>query len=399
MKGTHMKINIYYGGRGLIDDPTLYVINKMEEVFRELRVTVERFQLCDLKNSITTLPQTLKDADGIILATIITMVICSFFWASNITFKHYFGMDKYKEYPKIVNYLYEVQKDILENILNADEKVIIFTQYVEMGKLIQRLISKKFKQDVLIGRVGGDKFMIFIKHLEDRNQLYPLSNEVKQYLEQIYTGATEERLLSCYTGVALYPADGKRFDILFQHSDTAIYVAKKKRKGSFVFYENCFLHLYDDEKEFYQNYNIDEKNQKHSKLNNELAALAVDMISNSGDINNTMQVFLTYCSDLIKVDQIRIYEVAENQNELYVSLSSRTNQSIVEKHIVYEEKDLIQFKAQFADGLFFAGDTGKIASIRVKLFLYEQGIHATAQCAFYRKNHYKWYKQLHGTYS
>jgi len=64
-----MKINIYYGGRGLIDDPTLYVINKMEEVFRELRVTVERFQLCDLKNNITTLPQTLKDADGIILAT------------------------------------------------------------------------------------------------------------------------------------------------------------------------------------------------------------------------------------------------------------------------------------------------------------------------------------------
>ena len=43
----------------------------------------------------------------------------------------------------------ELMVDILENILNADEKVIIFTQYVEMGKLIQKLISKKFKQDVL----------------------------------------------------------------------------------------------------------------------------------------------------------------------------------------------------------------------------------------------------------
>lgn len=64
-----MKINIYYGGRGLIDDPTLYVIEKMEEVFKELRVTVERFMLYDMKNSITMLPQTLKDADGIILAT------------------------------------------------------------------------------------------------------------------------------------------------------------------------------------------------------------------------------------------------------------------------------------------------------------------------------------------
>lgn len=64
-----MKINIYYGGRGLINDPTLYVMNKMQEVLEELRVMVERFYLQELKNNITTLPQTLKDADGIILAS------------------------------------------------------------------------------------------------------------------------------------------------------------------------------------------------------------------------------------------------------------------------------------------------------------------------------------------
>lgn len=64
-----MKINIYYGGRGLIDDPTLFVINKMQSVLEELHVEVERFNLYELKNSITTLPQTLKSADGIVLAT------------------------------------------------------------------------------------------------------------------------------------------------------------------------------------------------------------------------------------------------------------------------------------------------------------------------------------------
>lgn len=64
-----MKVNIYYGGRGVLDDPTLYVLNKMEEVLRELRVTVERINIVEHKNEITTLPQTLKDADGIILGT------------------------------------------------------------------------------------------------------------------------------------------------------------------------------------------------------------------------------------------------------------------------------------------------------------------------------------------
>ncbi|MBQ9990864.1 MAG: SCP2 sterol-binding domain-containing protein [Lachnospiraceae bacterium] len=64
-----MKINIYYGGRGMMDDPTLFVINKIQGVFQELNVNVERYNLYELKNSITTLPQTLKDVDGIILAT------------------------------------------------------------------------------------------------------------------------------------------------------------------------------------------------------------------------------------------------------------------------------------------------------------------------------------------
>lgn len=64
-----MNINIYYGGRGIIDDPTLFVINKMQEVLEELRVNVTRYNLYEMKNGITTLPQTLKEADGIVLAT------------------------------------------------------------------------------------------------------------------------------------------------------------------------------------------------------------------------------------------------------------------------------------------------------------------------------------------
>ncbi len=63
-----MKINIYYGGRGLIDDPTIYAINKLTEVLVELRVEVTRYNLFETKNGIITLPQTLKDVDGVILA-------------------------------------------------------------------------------------------------------------------------------------------------------------------------------------------------------------------------------------------------------------------------------------------------------------------------------------------
>lgn len=64
-----MRIHIYYGGRGLIEDPTIAAMNRMTEVLEELRVEVKRYNLFEEKQNINVLPKTLKEADGIILAT------------------------------------------------------------------------------------------------------------------------------------------------------------------------------------------------------------------------------------------------------------------------------------------------------------------------------------------
>ena len=43
----------------------------------------------------------------------------------------------------------EMLVGILENIIQADEKVLIFTQYVQMGEIIQKLVEEKFNEEVL----------------------------------------------------------------------------------------------------------------------------------------------------------------------------------------------------------------------------------------------------------
>ena len=63
-----MKINVYYGGRGLLEDPTLFVVEKIIQVLQELRVEVTRYNMYEDKSGIATLPNTLKDCDGVILA-------------------------------------------------------------------------------------------------------------------------------------------------------------------------------------------------------------------------------------------------------------------------------------------------------------------------------------------
>lgn len=63
-----LRVNVYYGGRGLLEDPTLFVIDRMIQVLEELRVEVRRYNMFEDKSGIATLPNTLKECDGVILA-------------------------------------------------------------------------------------------------------------------------------------------------------------------------------------------------------------------------------------------------------------------------------------------------------------------------------------------
>lgn len=64
-----LKVNVYYGGRGLLEDPALYVVDRMIQVLEELRVDVTRYNIYEDKAGIATLPNTLKDCDGVILVS------------------------------------------------------------------------------------------------------------------------------------------------------------------------------------------------------------------------------------------------------------------------------------------------------------------------------------------
>ena len=59
---------------------------------------------------------------------------------------------------------------ILENIMDMDEKVIIFTQYAQMGKIIQKLVSKKLKSEVLFlhGSLSQQKRSEVIERFQEK---------------------------------------------------------------------------------------------------------------------------------------------------------------------------------------------------------------------------------------
>ncbi|MEG1923971.1 MAG: diguanylate cyclase [Clostridia bacterium] len=87
----------------------------------------------------------------------------------------------------------------------------------------------------LIGRLGGDEFLLFLKDIpyddviDRRAQLICQMINLKLNADVIVTGSL---------GISMYPRDGLSFDELYSKADIALYQSKNTGKGKYAFYDS-----------------------------------------------------------------------------------------------------------------------------------------------------------------
>lgn len=87
-------------------------------------------------------------------------------------------------------------------------------------------------KDAVVGRFGGDEFLIFLRCTEGKEDIFNRAETVCQNLEIGKSG----QYLSASIGVAVYPDDGRSFGELLQKADKALYSSKCHGKNRVMFY-------------------------------------------------------------------------------------------------------------------------------------------------------------------
>ncbi len=93
-----------------------------------------------------------------------------------------------------------------------------------------------FRNDDIVGRIGGDEFMVFAKGFESEATLIQRLEQVNQAFHNIYYDEFTEYEISSSIGVSMYPRDGRTFKEIAERADIAMYKAKKEGKNQFVIY-------------------------------------------------------------------------------------------------------------------------------------------------------------------
>lgn len=101
-------------------------------------------------------------------------------------------------------------------------------------KNIGYYLKKNFRSYDVVGRIGGDEFLIFMHHIPEeltaRKGAEKICNAFHENKEAL-------RGVSCSVGIALYPMDGTSFQELYEKADLALYRAKHAGKDTYVVYD------------------------------------------------------------------------------------------------------------------------------------------------------------------
>lgn len=93
-----------------------------------------------------------------------------------------------------------------------------------------------FRVNDIVGRIGGDEFMVFIKDIKDVSVVKREGSRIMQFFEGFQVGDYTKYSPTASIGGAVFPNDAKDFESLYKAADKAVYKAKKEGKNRVAFY-------------------------------------------------------------------------------------------------------------------------------------------------------------------
>lgn len=99
-------------------------------------------------------------------------------------------------------------------------------------------LKSLFREDDIIGRVGGDEFLILLRNVTSRQDA---EIRIKRIFEATHFCGTQDcdMMVECSVGVAMYMAEGKTMERLYSEADKAMYMAKQGGRNRIVFYDEA----------------------------------------------------------------------------------------------------------------------------------------------------------------
>lgn len=97
-------------------------------------------------------------------------------------------------------------------------------------------LSKHLNKHDLVGRVGGDEFILFIYDVSDNASLLDFAKDILNDLQKEFDNGQYKHRIKSSMGISIYGIDGYNFEELYKTADLALYESKRLGKDMATIY-------------------------------------------------------------------------------------------------------------------------------------------------------------------
>jgi diguanylate cyclase (GGDEF)-like protein/PAS domain S-box-containing protein len=97
-------------------------------------------------------------------------------------------------------------------------------------------IKEIFSEGEIIGRIGGDEFVVFAGNITSIDEVMEKAEVLKCALDTTYIGEVKSIPISGSVGVSIYPEAGLHYEQLMDRADQALYRVKEQGKNNYSLY-------------------------------------------------------------------------------------------------------------------------------------------------------------------
>jgi len=89
-----------------------------------------------------------------------------------------------------------------------------------------------------LSRLGGDEFTFILNGIKDKKDTTVIAQKIQKAIKKLILIDGQEIFVSISIGIVLFSNEYDTPELLIKHADMALYAAKAKGRGTYVYYEN-----------------------------------------------------------------------------------------------------------------------------------------------------------------
>lgn len=110
----------------------------------------------------------------------------------------------------------------------------------DMGDRLLQIVGQRLTECVrsidTVARHGGDEFVMVLPDLTESEDAAKVAQKMQDAVGQPFKIGEHEFVVSCSTGISIYPRDGEDAQTLLKNADAAMYHAKEHGRNNFQFF-------------------------------------------------------------------------------------------------------------------------------------------------------------------